>query len=494
MAAPDYFVRKPTFNRSRSGLGVPGASSPASPHTPLLTRSLSSQLGSPAAPYRVEEDSLVFEIGSRSFRAGFVGDSAPRCIIPFGPDQNKRLNDFTPSASSSLAGDNWAKDWELWDLDVRNVNLGLTEDKIERAIREAYTRHLMQDQRPRKLVLALPSTLPYPLISATLSIIFNSFQASSVQLWPTPVLCAVSAGLRSALVIDIGWHETTVTALYEYREVLHNSSTRAAKMLTHKMADALRQHASTLDHVSFATAEDIVTRMAWCRVMDHQRFDDSVSLPLGANSSRIPFEALAEPAEHTFFTATVPAEHIDDHDLPIHLLAYRCLLSLPLDVRAICISRITVTGGASDIPGLKPRLLREIETLVNAKGWDPVMNYGSAKEKKQQAAHQRSMSLPTRGKPPDTDGQQGTADLEPSSQDEQSLARNAPQERDEVNEKLQREALRRGPTVRGTVRGVDTLGAWAGASLVASLKVDAAFEIKRDDFLKHGLSSLGHAF
>ncbi|KAH0149044.1 hypothetical protein KCU67_g11217, partial [Aureobasidium melanogenum] len=66
MAAPDYFARKPSYNRSRSGLGVPGATTPASPHTPLLTRSLSSQLTSPGASYRAEEDTLIYELGSRS--------------------------------------------------------------------------------------------------------------------------------------------------------------------------------------------------------------------------------------------------------------------------------------------------------------------------------------------------------------------------------------------------------------------------------------------
>jgi hypothetical protein len=140
---------------------------------------------------------------------------------------------------------------------------------------------------------------------------------------------------------------------------------------------------------------------------------------------------------------------------------------------------------------LKPRLLREIESTVNTKGWDPVMNYGSATEKRQQSAKQQTIALPTRMKPPDASDP--GKHLTPQS-DEQPVARNAPQERDEVAEKLQREVLKRGITIQGEVRGVETLGAWAGASLVASLKVDAAFEIKRDDFLKHGLSSLGHTF
>jgi actin-related protein len=491
MAAPDYFARKPSYNRSRSGLAVPGATTPASPHTPLLTRSLSNQLASPGASYRADDDTLLYGIGSRSFRAGFAGDSAPRCIIPFGPDQLRRLNDFTTTSTTPRAENDWAKDWELWDLDIRNMNLGLIEDKIERAIRTAHTNYLMLDQRPRKVFLLLPSALPHPLISLTLNVVFNAFQPATVQLWTPPILCAMSAGLRSALVIDIGWHETTVTALYEYRDVLHKTSTRAAKLLTRNMADTLRKHAPSSGPLPFDIAEDIVTRMAWCRNSPDQHSVDNVTLPLGTSSSQVPFDCLADPIEETFFSTPLPLEHIDDHDLPLHLLAYKCLLSLPLDVRAICVSRILVTGDVSDTPGLKPRLLREIESIVNTKGWDSVMNYGSATEKRQQKVQQQTIALPTRIKPPDASDPDKHVAPQP---DEQPLARNAPQERDEVAEKLQREVLKRGVTIQGEVRGVETLGAWAGASLIASLKVDAAFEIKRDDFFKNGLSSLGHTF
>ena len=153
--------------------------------------------------------------------------------------------------------------------------------------------------------------------------------------------------------------------------------------------------------------------------------------------------------------------------------------------------RILITGGVSDTPGLKPRLLREIENVVNAKGWDPVMNYGSATEKRQQSAQLHTTTIPTRAKHPNTND---ANDDTTAPADEQPLARNAPQERDEVAEKLQRGVLKRGITIQGEVRGVQTLGAWAGASLVASLKVDAAFEVKRDDFFKNGLSSLGPTF
>ena len=43
------------------------------------------------------------------------------------------------------------------------------------------------------------------------------------------------------------------------------------------------------------------------------------------------------------------------------------------------------------------------------------------------------------------------------------------------------------PAVAGVVRGVETLGAWAGASLLAHLRVKGVVEIERDRFLAHGL-------
>ena len=38
------------------------------------------------------------------------------------------------------------------------------------------------------------------------------------------------------------------------------------------------------------------------------------------------------------------------------------------------------------------------------------------------------------------------------------------------------------------VRGVETLGAWAGGSLLAALKVKGTVEIDKDSFLQYGLA------
>src|SRR2546421_1900670 len=193
----------------------------------------------------------------------------------------------------------------------------------------------MIDVRPRKALLALPSTLPHPLLSTVLSTLFNNFQISAVTLVSSPVLATVGAGLRSALVVDIGWSETVVTAVYEYREVHSYRSERAGKMLVHAMGRFLagkaknRQDSSSTDgadnqsymnEVSFEECEEFLCRMAWCRShCDSNNHDDALNakdrqegsatvLSMTLQSTMppttisLPFSSFAEPCETTLFS------------------------------------------------------------------------------------------------------------------------------------------------------------------------------------------------
>lgn len=119
--------------------GVPG-----SPHTPI--RTISSTYGSPSS-LRAEEDCVIIELGSRYIRAGFAGDSVPKAIIEFGPEQQRRAGDHRRWQTGHDAdwrnraqGNGYGEAYELWKLDLRAADLDLMGDKIERAVREAYTK------------------------------------------------------------------------------------------------------------------------------------------------------------------------------------------------------------------------------------------------------------------------------------------------------------------------------------------------------------------
>lgn len=497
------------------------SSTPETPRTPLL-RTISSSFGSPGGSFRTEDEYVVIEVGARFLRCGFPGESAPRCTLSFGPDQQRRVGDYRqwdPEYSlkrrKRKRGQDWGQDHELYRMDLSTVDLGLVEDKFERAMREAYSKYFLLDTKPRRILLAMPPRMPHPLMSTILDVAFTSFQAPSITLMSTPVLATVAAGLRSALVVDIGWEETVVTAVCEYREVQERRSVRAGKMLSEEMARFLNAELTQTDapsvEISFEEAEEVLTRVGWCKPKPRsnrrtqyfpareapvlEEWEDAVesppptiTIPFPRNTPptdlRVEFASLAKPAEDALFRSEMTLSEFDDEDLPLHHLVYQALVHLSVDVRRLCMSRIVITGGVSNLPGLKTRILREVDALVQAKGWDIVKSYGKAS-----AWHEDNVRTQRDGlRVMREEGE----DLFPSSSDPGAIPAGLQSpEVDSIDTKFAQMAFRNGPppacSTGGTIRGVETLGAWAGASLVAQQRIKGIVEIERERYLQHGL-------
>ncbi|KAI9690205.1 MAG: hypothetical protein M1822_009166 [Bathelium mastoideum] len=545
MAAHDYFTRKISTGRIRTPIApsAPAGSSPTTPQSPFLGRSFSSALNSPSATFRSTDDEpLLIEIGSRYLRAGLAGERAPRCVFDFSPNEQRRVGDYrqwlprrqqTGKFDVDRSKHFWGHDHELWRMDLGQVDLALVEDKIERAVRVASTKYLMETaQKPRRIFLALPPMLPHPLLSAVLATLFSKALAPTITIFPTPVLNTVAAGLRSALVIDIGWAETIITGVYEYREVHQKRSDRAGKVLCqefgalldaeierrHGVADEDKASHHPVHRITFEQAEEVMTRIGWCQSADQthaQRVglkthasgggaarSSTVHIPLRAShpdeTLEMPFHRLAEPVEVAWFGQNTKPKELDDNEQPLPELAFQVLCALALDIRGTCMSRVIVTGGGSRLPGIKRRLVKEIEALLHRRGWDPVRDFGSAAEKSnrvQRVARANLQSHPDTGPMPKINekiGEGAGVSTIPSG-DPQTTAVVEEAHTDQVHDliagKLARErAKAMKPSVQGVIRGVETLGAFSGLSLLAStsLHVRGAVECDRDTFLLHG--------
>ncbi|KKZ60669.1 hypothetical protein EMCG_04653 [[Emmonsia] crescens] len=495
---------------------------PGSPHTPQQRQILTSYTGStsPGSSFRHEEDAVIFELGSRYLRAGFEGDNSPICVIGFGPEGGRRVGDYrgwirtggqegASSRKVCKSVDEWSKSYELWSMDIRDFDIGLFEDKIERTIREVYNKYLLTDAGSSRLVIVLPPIVPHPLLSTLLSTIFNRWRYPSITLLPCAAMAAVSAGLRSALVVDIGWEETTVTSLYEYREIQSKRSTRAMKLLMHKMGSFLTNLEKNLGNkdesansngdndviaVSFEWCEEIMTRLAWCknkgnaehtagtsaeslaRAEDSQLYNSNVTLPspLGDATAdmNVPFAKFSEPVEEALFAGGVDARNLDDEEMPLDGLVYQSLLDLPPDIRGACMSRIIFVGGGSNIPGIRRRIMDEVDFLVKKHGWDPVRGKNVSQRPRQ--LREISMNQKRSVSPSSSRSTQGDNQLESTA--------------NFVDEKLERANRDSKPYTHGVLRQVESLGSWVGASLIASLKVKGIVEIEREKFLQHGIA------
>lgn len=501
----DYSTTRPPLRARTTAGGLVGASaSPRSPRTPILGRSVSSQFGSPGNSFRAEQEELiVYELGARHLSAGFAGESRPRCVVRWAPDMGRRVGDYrsyqatgAPTQKRSDA-DSWGGNHEFYRIDTRAIDLELVQDKLERTVRNIHVEFLQLDPKPRKAVLAIPSLLPTPLAEIMLNVLFNHFaQPPVVTILTTPMLACVGAGQRNALIVDVGWEETVVTAIGEYKQVHQRRSVRAGKMLTLEMARLLEEEAKTSVNASdvlvdFETAEDLTERVAWCRRMgsDNVR-NDEFHVPLrGAPTLVLPFYKLSDPAEKVLFSATSSAQ--DDHELPLPSLAYRVLLALPLDLRALAVSRIIITGGVSQLPGLKHRLLQEMSHLLSTRGWNPVESYGSATPHRKRVLRERNANLTLR--PKTDESENPSSPIKPAIQYIQHGERLPDDVRDPTSMKAEHrmvDSSAKKETVKGVVRGLETVGAWSSASLIASLRVNGVHEVNREDFLKHGIKDV----
>lgn len=572
MATPSQTLPHRAVSTIRGGalssINTSSASGSASdgPRTPLRSlAAVPSSFNSPSS-LRAEDEVLIVEFGARKLRVGFAGDAAPKGVVTFGPEQARRVGDFRRWEVGYV--DDWRKkgwgtEHELWRSDIRGLDLGLVGDRLERGLREAFNRcgrmvflaldecndnrltwiivlvnrFILIDSRPRRVLAVLPSGVGLPLLATALNTLFHRFHTPAVSLMSSPVACAVSAGVRSALVVDMGWAETTVTAVYEYREVQSSRSVRAGRLLvenTHTLlASALGvQHASSIEGedekvehvVSFEDCEEVANRLVWCKparasatagqpeglppVAEQDELEANVSPAATSSSSasvslrstsppttlQLTYEQLSAPAETTFLDSQHPACFFDDHELPLPMLIYRSLLKLPLDVRGLCMARIIFTGGCSNVLGLRGRIFEEVNHLIQTRGWDGVQGKGAeaykTNPKLRRGSRQASNDGPTGVSSSHEDWSGGAGGGGVSGHEQDGVWVDAPsdaqQEPDPVEEQLR---ARKGekPSLQGQLRAIESLGAWSGASLLNLLKVPALATVEREAWREQGV-------
>ena len=416
-----------------------------------------------------KKDAVIVEIGSRYLRAGFEGESVPQCELCFGPEQSRRVGDFRGWSKGYVRAQDdaiWAEEHELWRPDLRDYDLGLIQDKIERAMREAYNDYLLTNAGVARLVLVLPSILPSTVLGSVLQVLFERWEIPTITLLPGPTMSVVSAGMRSGLVVDIGWHETVAAAVFELREVASRRSTRAMKRLMKIMKERLRQLPEVRAHsdldMSMEYLENVLARLGRCSPQDTSEQKQEVieaDWPASTISYaiRFPLDVISGSVERDFYSKEA---HPDDQDEGIANLVYKTLLNLSPDVRGECMSRIVVVGGGSQIPGVKDRLLAETQQLVDRYGWNGVR--GEQVDKRYGKLRGVARAGPQ--------AVEESAKLDPTEASVQ-----------------QQQAKKAVPHLLGQLRVIESLGAWAGASLVASLKIKGFVEIEKDEFLKNGL-------
>lgn len=309
-------------------------------------------------------------------------------------------------------------------------------------------------------------------------------------------MSCIAAGTRSALVLDLGWEETVVNVVYELRVVgrggARGRSRRGGRVLRGMWGDFLEAEVgknAVRGKVGEREVEEVLSRVGWCRgfgevvAIDN---DSIIEIPLSTTTPpttlELDFSRLSEPAEKTFFARTTTPfaslDYPDDDDFPLPQLVYEALKDSPIDVRAACMQRIIIVGGGSLVPGLKKRIVDEVRSIVETAGWEK----GQRRDKRNSTPH----SAPTpKLDPPKVvefkPERQIHSEDEGETTEEENYEWHAPPEGLSPDDPGRE---RKKPGVGGPkVKGLESLGAWVGASLVAGMKGRGNIEVEREKFL-----------
>lgn len=547
-AEPQASAIRPDLRSNISGI-------PSSPHTPQRGASPFQSPGLAHQSLRRSEDNrVIFELGSRFLSAGHEGEAAPQCITKFGPEETRRHGDYRAWQAPVIKDlrpledlEKWGDDCELWSMHLKNLDLAYLGDKLERALRLAHANHLLTGPGDNRLALVIPSVLPRQIISSILSRLFNRWKYSSIMLLPSPTMATVSAGLRSALVIDIGWRETIITAIYEYREICTMRTVRAMRLLTQEMArqfipDNGKDSSSSHLPFDFDFAEDLVFRLAWCRELDLRKkraagFSEDLKRSTSSGTSSKPLHT----AEDTESDASNPkvlkavsdqSEKIAPSDSSGDLAAAESVQvkvdwpaasalkdsAVPFSAFAEPAERAFFDQGLTrqsfddhenPLPELVFKTLLALQAdvraicmsrlvfigggskvpglnqrIVSEVGWI-LEKYGWDRVRGSKVDDSRKKH---REASPETVGA-GGGNGEGTRNADQRMNIEIPTDHPTLRS-IDKDALKQPPPepAHGMLRQVNSLGPWVGASLINTLKVRGLVEIEREEFLQHGLA------
>jgi actin-related protein 10 len=270
---------------------------------------------------------------------------------------------------------------------------------------------MLLDPKSRKVIISEDPLLPYRIKEAICRVLFTYFQIPSITFLSAQVLALASTGLRTGLVIDIGWHTTRVlpvklpvlsslTQIYELRPLnpFVQVSPLACAALHSRLGYLLARHTTPpLSNLSFSAIQDFLLRGVHLlptppiypdKLTNGLISNDDLPTIYGRNPSssvqwfvaarkldvEVPTWICTRAAE-LFFEGDRTGVFADNDEVGLATSTSSCLLRLPKDVRAKVMQAIVVVGGGATIPGLRSRLQSSLETA-----WDAIKSKGTTKK------------------------------------------------------------------------------------------------------------------
>lgn len=298
---------------------------------------------------------IIIDIGTRYCKIGFIGECAPMNIISTSLNSFKEIQD-----SEELKVDTLKK---LCD------STSVLDKEVEELIYEICYTYLQLAPKEKPVILCYSLMTPFSLVQAFSKVLFNVYNSSEIFYFLNNILPIYTSAENTGLIIDCGFNSTQVLG------IIKGQTSKA----TFKVANI--GGFTTKNAVLKVLKEDNPGSQFTCRMIEDMIARYGVILTVAQKQKFLEKENIEkmkakkylidiQGASFTisYYTRICCGEslfgniHEEEENIAYTILS--SIMNAPLNLKAILLSKMIISGGVCMIPGFKRRLIEELKMFL----------------------------------------------------------------------------------------------------------------------------------
>lgn len=231
-----------------------------------------------------------------------------------------------------------------------------------------FFKHLLVSPKDRKIVLVESALCPTEIREVFAKVLFRHFDVASILFVPTHLVILSTLAIDTALVVDLGFKETTAIPVFSGVQILNawQAQPLAAEAVHAEVRRQLTESGIAAEKLSDEIVEEIKAQLCFVTTRERaQKYLDGseirpppdVDYPIhGEEIIRIPGKVRETVFEVLF------ADDNDHLSLPYILL--NAVKLCTMDTRKQLLGNVVLVGGTAMAEGLAFRLQQEIKVLL----------------------------------------------------------------------------------------------------------------------------------
>ncbi|MHA1683100.1 MAG: rod shape-determining protein [Promethearchaeota archaeon] len=315
---------------------------------------------------------VVIDIGEACCKVGFAGDKAPREVFPtiVGKEKYKSVMvDTSDHVRTSYVGNDAQAMRGVLKIQYP-ISRGQVMDwnAFYEILNHCFYNVLRVDTRQHPIIYSEPILNPPNLREHLAKVFFETFQTSSVVIFPSAVMALVNAGLSTGLVVEVGEGMAFIVPIHDGEVVTYavNRLPLGGVDVNENLKNFLMQEGH---HLSFSAQKEILRdiKEKLCYVAEDVNIETQnaysmnirrpYALPDGStieigNSRFMAPEILFSPGMLGYNIMSIPQAIIDS------------VSKVPPEIKRTMLGNIVLSGGSTKFPGFEKRLQKELDWQI----------------------------------------------------------------------------------------------------------------------------------